>query len=276
MAGTWCCKDSAPFPVFFYVNALMNESGKLPKKTSKPGLILIITTCVAFLGAVFPQGLLAQETITKATETVTVSGATPMGEIIVELPSGAELSGVRSGDALTIHKGPFIGNIPIQRTTLWQTNTSPLPVPSPPTPSYPFSKSDNSKTEAQQWDISSRGLFLDFWNHNNLRIPFAIACLLIVITLVLIIMFSIRSIRRRRDQQEQQSKLRDELQLVRHDLLELHRLLDGYKKLMPDKEPPQSSGEIAECPHCNSGFPVTSLQKGANTCLQCGEAFLYE
>jgi hypothetical protein len=132
------------------------------------------------------------------------------------------------------------------------------------------------KLDEQHGDFRLKGLFLDFLNNPNLRIPLVLTCSLIVITIALIVFFSIRSLRHRRDYLAQQRTLRDELQLVRNDLLELHKLLDGSKKLSPHTESPQKSSEIAECPHCNSGFPVTSLEKGANTCPQCGEAFLYE
>jgi len=254
----------------------MKEYVMLPQKPRKPGLIPLKAAILAFLVVILPQGLQAQETITKATETVTVSGATPMGEIIVELPSGSELSGVRSGDALTIHKGPFSGNIPIQRTILWQTNKSPSPIPSPTTLAASVPKSDDPKLVEQHGDFPLKGLFLDFLNSPNLRIPFVLICSLIGITIALIVFFSIRSVRHQRDYMAQQRTLQDELMLVRHDLLELHRLLDGSKKPFLHSESPQSSGEIAECPHCNSGFPLTSLKKGANTCPKCGEAFLYE
>ena len=254
----------------------MTDSGMPPKKTKKPGLIPIIAAGLAFLGAISPHGLHAQETITKATETVTVSGATPIGEIIVAIPNGSELSGLRSGDTLTIHKGPFSGSVPIQRTALGQTNTPPSTVSPPSTATSPVPKSDNSKLVAQQGDLPLRESFWDFCNNPNLLIPATLAFSLIVITIALIVIFSIRSVRHRRDHLEQQRKLRDELQMVRHDLLELHRILDVSKKLNPDTESPQTNSEIAECPHCNSGFPVTSLQNGANTCPKCGEAFLYQ
>lgn len=48
---------------------------------------------------------------------------------------------------------------------------------------------------------------------------------------------------------------------------------DRKKKPSTSGRPAQKGQELAECPHCHKGIPVSQLKEGANRCPFCGGTF---
>ena len=252
----------------------MNAPFPPSKKMLGFGFTATFVTRIVFVGMISNPLLHAREKETTAYEAITVGSITPMGEIRIELPAGTALTiDERAGDTLKVHKGPFSGNIPVRQTTLWL----PTPAPNPSPASFP-SPSPTPKIEKSRL-FSILALCVqaveDLSHHSRAStLPLLMALALIVPTVFFVLFYV--SISRRTARRNQEQILKNELELVRRDLQELHTLLDSSRKQSSEVLLQQPKGDIASCPHCEKTVLLSSLQKGANTCAECGGEFLYE
>ncbi len=243
------------------------------KNTHRWGLRPILTSGVLILWLISSCPSQAQDKETKASVGVMVGGATPIGEIRLELPSGTDLTIVdRASDILKVSKGPFAGTVPVQQTSLWHPTPSPKPSPSSSAspPLAPESLNPGFIPVVSSWGHAVSHLRMNPGAHT---LVLATACVLFLLLCFLVLLFL--SLRRRRRRFHQSQMLRDELALVRSDLKELHTFLEVPRKHQIEIPIQQPAGASASCPHCDEVVLLSSLQKGANTCSGCGGEFLY-
>jgi len=252
----------------------MNVSLPPAKKMLSCGFTATLVTGIVLVGMISNPLLHAQEKETTASAAITVGGITPMGEIRIELPAGTALTiDERAGDTLKVHKGPFSGNVPVRQTTLWLPTSAPNPSPA----SFP-SPSPTPEIEKSRL-IPVLALCVqaveDLWQHSRAStVPLLMALALLVPTVFFVLFYV--AISRRKARRNQEQILKNELEMVRRDLQEFHTLLDSSRKQSGEVLLQQPKGDIASCPHCEKTVLLSSLQKGANTCAECGGEFLYE
>jgi hypothetical protein len=227
---------------------------------------------IVLVGMISNPLLHAQDNETKATAAVTVGGITPMGEVRIELPAGTALTiDERVGDTLKVHKGPFRGNVLVRQTTLWVPTPAPSPLPS----AFPSPTPEIEKSRVKLALAPYVHALEDLWRNSRASTLTLLMALALLVPTVFFVLFYV-VISRRAAIRHQEQILKNELELVRRDLQELHTLLDSSRKQSVEVLLQQPKGDIASCPHCDKTVLLSSLQKGANTCVGCGGEFLYE